>query len=78
MHYGTRVHDFKSCIEEGDDMENSIFLGGDSISQNRERVHTNSCVFLNSCEAELFECTITNSQSVAVQKLILLLILVLI
>jgi hypothetical protein len=49
MHYGTRVHNFKSCIEEGDWGESSVFLGGDSNSHNGERVHMNRCLFVNSC-----------------------------
>jgi hypothetical protein len=74
LHYGTRVHDFKLGIEEGDERENSIFLGGDSISHNSEIVHIYRCVFVNSCEVELFESTVTKPQLVATQKAILLIL----
>ena len=73
---GPSVHDFKSRMEEGDWGKSSVFLGGDSNSHNRDRVHMNRCLFVNSCETELSESTITKPLLVAIQKAIPLLILV--
>jgi hypothetical protein len=37
------------------------------ISHYRERVQMNSCLFVNSCGVELFECTTTEAMSLGIE-----------